>query len=224
MIEDDEVALLWPDRPTCHDHDPYAQHFKPVSWRPAGMRLHPDNDHVPAFRTCSHCGSIHPEDLYCALLAGAKLGGSDWKYGWPHKFYVDGIPNSNKGNLITVMGGSGPLKGGFSSLEDQRARYNDNPNYRLVSLQGEGIDSWEWHGQDGSVVNLWVDGDHYEVKVRRPDGPTTHGKWYNTHLLDLNDMAFSAMAEVLMKHTNIQFYKKDGKLHYMAPRPGYQKA
>lgn len=47
------------------------------------------------FRHCKYCGSIHPEDLYNLLIEGkVTLGGSDWKYGWPHKFYV-----YEKGNL-----------------------------------------------------------------------------------------------------------------------------
>lgn len=48
---------------------------------------------IRTYRTCEYCGCIHPEDLLDALKAGATLGGSDWKYGWPHKFYVDAIPN-----------------------------------------------------------------------------------------------------------------------------------
>lgn len=40
-------------------------------------------------RHCNYCGSIHPEDLYNLLVEGkVVLGGSDWKYGYPHKFYI----------------------------------------------------------------------------------------------------------------------------------------
>lgn len=31
---------------------------------------------------------------------GVKLGGADWKYGWPHKFYVEGIANPIAGRLV----------------------------------------------------------------------------------------------------------------------------
>jgi hypothetical protein len=37
---------------------------------------------------CSYCGSIHFDDIRKVLAEGGKLGGSDWKYGYPHKFYV----------------------------------------------------------------------------------------------------------------------------------------
>jgi hypothetical protein len=40
------------------------------------------------FRTCSYCGCIHPDDLIRVVAEGKVMGGSDWKYGWPHKFYI----------------------------------------------------------------------------------------------------------------------------------------
>jgi hypothetical protein len=58
------------------------------------------------FRRCSYCGSIHPEDLLAVVEAGARLGGSDWKYGWPHKFYVENIPNPNSARRVEIGGRS----------------------------------------------------------------------------------------------------------------------
>lgn len=53
---------------------------------------------IATFRTCGYCGSIHPADLLAALSAGiATLHGADWKYGYPHKFYVEGLPNLFEG-------------------------------------------------------------------------------------------------------------------------------
>ena len=90
---------------------------------PDGVRF--DTPYGTPFRVCSYCGSIHPEDLYrylsappdperkktCLLCLGSTRGwlqhtcqvtlsGSDWKYGWPHKFYVHGIPNPIAGQLV----------------------------------------------------------------------------------------------------------------------------
>lgn len=40
--------------------------------------------------TCSYCGSISPKEALARLLNPASDGsGSDWKYGWPHKFYIN---------------------------------------------------------------------------------------------------------------------------------------
>jgi hypothetical protein len=59
------------------------------------------------FRRCSYCGSMHPEDFVAAAQAGAEVDrGVDWKYGWPHKVYVD-VPVSDPSMLFCVGGSSG---------------------------------------------------------------------------------------------------------------------
>lgn len=73
--------MQFPATPTVHAIDPVFKISGAIGWREP-------RDGEP-FRTCSYCGSIHPGDLLTAIAAGAKVGGSDWKYSWPHKFYVD---------------------------------------------------------------------------------------------------------------------------------------
>lgn len=192
--------ITWPERPTCHDKDFMAQRFDPPHWHPAGVRFHPDNDHVPAFRTCSYCGSIHPEDLLKAIEGGARLGGSDWKYGWPHKFYVHEIPNSQQGNLVTRMSGSGMLP----LTDEEREKHQ-----RFL--------------KPGGKVEFTEDADRWRVRVLEPDGPTTHGKWYNVHLHDLSPEAFAKLATVLEQRAGIKFVLEGEKLTYWAPRSGYQR-
>jgi hypothetical protein len=62
------------------------------------------------FRTCGYCGSMHPDDLLGFLVPprGVLLNEADWKYGWPHKFYVEGIPNPLAGMPICSGGRGGP--------------------------------------------------------------------------------------------------------------------
>lgn len=63
----------------------------PIYWRPPRYGEH--------FRTCSFCGSIHPDDL-----AREDAWTPDWadrKYGWPHKFYT-AIPNRNQSTMFVV--------------------------------------------------------------------------------------------------------------------------
>lgn len=94
--------MNWPDKPTCHDADYQAKRFGPQRWeRRAPDARNPDGE---PFRRCSYCGSIHPEDFIAAIDAGAQLGGSDWKYGWPHKFYLMNIPNPNKDRQAEIGG------------------------------------------------------------------------------------------------------------------------
>ncbi len=42
------------------------------------------------YPTCSYCGSLSVEAMLQAFRTpGVHYSGSDWKYGWPHKFYID---------------------------------------------------------------------------------------------------------------------------------------
>lgn len=75
-------------------HNPY----KTDDWR--------DPDRVPA-RTCSYCGSIHPDDLFAALDAGtATLGPTDKNY----KVYVT-LPNPHAGERRIVGMSTGEPRG-----------------------------------------------------------------------------------------------------------------
>lgn len=76
--------MNFPKRPTCHDDNYQAKRFGSVIW------CNPYREIL--WRTCSYCGSIHPEDLIKEIKRGAKLSGADWKYGWPHKLYLS-TPN-----------------------------------------------------------------------------------------------------------------------------------
>ena len=101
--------LIWVDKPDCSKGYPNA-HMDRHEWRTADPR--------GPYRTCSFCGSMHPEDLLRVLddersqclttkeftevlkSVGPGLGGlkeklppitlewADRKYGYPHKLYV----------------------------------------------------------------------------------------------------------------------------------------
>lgn len=59
-----------------HKNDPFSYRFEEPHWREDG--------------TCSYCGSITPEEAIRLLkIEGTHYSGSDWKYSWPHKFYID---------------------------------------------------------------------------------------------------------------------------------------
>lgn len=88
-----------------HKHDFGAGQFKPHTWK------HRNGED---FRRCSYCGSINPDDLI--TLANQKdlhFEVADWKYGWPHKVYVDGgrikfytnhvIDTRNAGGISTLL-------------------------------------------------------------------------------------------------------------------------
>jgi len=96
-------------------------------WR----RRTPDDryPHGEPFRCCGYCGSIHPEDLLTVLNTGARLGGSDWKYGYPHKFYVYDIPNPHANEPSVV---------GSQSVERDGMRVNES----IIGRQGTFHSKW----------------------------------------------------------------------------------
>lgn len=61
------------------------------------------------YRRCWYCGSLHPEDLLKVLKEGARINMADWKYGYPHKFYIEGVPNLLAGQTVRIGSRSGPL-------------------------------------------------------------------------------------------------------------------
>lgn len=61
-----------------------------------------------SLKTCSYCGSAHPADIAAAIRAGAVGRWADWKYGWPHKAYFDGVPNPHVGIQESVTACSHP--------------------------------------------------------------------------------------------------------------------
>ncbi|MDF2841633.1 MAG: hypothetical protein K0R00_59 [Herbinix sp.] len=54
------------------------------------------------YECCGYCGSLYPKQLAELIKEGkAIMSGSDWKYGWPHKFYVS-IPNPKAGEIVEL--------------------------------------------------------------------------------------------------------------------------
>lgn len=193
----------WATKIAAHDRDDLATRYAPQVWReprPEGFKQPDDTlpgPHGYPFRTCSYCGSIHPEDLYKLLTDGpptVRMHGADWKYGWPHKFYVEGIPNPIAGQQ--VCDGSRHIGANEPTEEDRRQFSNWRKDERGY-----------WRGEHIGVA---------------PD--STHAKFYNLHLRDLDDEAFALFAPVLSRHSGIDWFKNaEGLVMFRAPREGFQK-
>jgi hypothetical protein len=202
------TVMRFPEKPTVHGTQSPVSGY-PAIWRP------PFADRGETFRTCFYCGSIHPEDLLKALDAGGKLGGSDWKYGWPHKFYVD-VPNPEPDRLFE-MGGE--------------TRWTDNPCPRCCDAAGAVKPEYASPEVDrcGSCYG------HRKERVHTPHmstRETLHAKWYNEHLQDegYDPEAFDAVVVALEKHAGIRFdlvpdpkIPEQTTLQWRAPRYGYQR-
>lgn len=120
-----------------HEGDWQAQSFGAQTWREREPEPGREPYGIP-HRTCSYCGSINPSDLLDALKAGARLQATDWKYGWPHKFYVEGIPNPNAGKTVEVgSNNDGPIMGlapVHSFAKWYSTHFKDCPKEQLAEL------------------------------------------------------------------------------------------
>lgn len=80
----------------CESHAVKTDEFwgrKTLRWRP-----HPDH---PELLTCAYCGSMTCEDFVAALHGGGRVEVADWKYGYPHKVYLD-LPNPHPNKLHEI--------------------------------------------------------------------------------------------------------------------------
>jgi hypothetical protein len=160
-------------------HGSEAERFGGWDWR--------DPRRGESHRTCSYCGSCHPEDVVAAVKRAWELRSLqsiidqpaipiDWadrKYGWPHKFYLD-IPNENPKEMFVVGSASG---GKWDTGEES---------------PGEAYVAWDkMSRQQKKVVKrdraYWLELDG---TMKRPafvmfgTREVFHAKFYTTHLGD----------------------------------------
>jgi hypothetical protein len=105
-----------------------------------------------AGRQCSYCGSLHPDDFFAAVEAGAELGPTDKSY----KVYID-LPEPNPDELRVISAAS------YDMDEDRRLK-----------------EGWVPADQDAMKKDGW--GDGYKWVRLAPRGPIIHGKFYFQHL------------------------------------------
>jgi len=76
-----------------HGGDLYADRFGGAryAWR-KDEDLEKNHGRVLPWPMCSFCGSITPADMIALMQTeGTEYSGSDWKYGFPHKFYIEAV-------------------------------------------------------------------------------------------------------------------------------------
>lgn len=116
------------------------------------------------YRACGYCGSMHPDDLFTAIDAGAMITGTDKNY----KIYVD-APSVDPAALKVVSADSGeemPTWGsGWQRVTDE--------NRALMTSQGWGT---------GHSPYKWI--------MVQPQGPKTHCKFYYEHFDDAHQQRF----------------------------------
>lgn len=139
-----------------HKHSHLAGRFE-LAWRDATPPDVAAGRTTGRLRSCSYCGSMHPADLAAAIKAGAKGSWADFKYGWPHKWYVDDVPNPHAGMLEVCSSSSS--KSEQYPFEIREPRFNEKT--------GERIEDYVRYTENP-----------------KPAAPTTWGKFYTEHLQD----------------------------------------
>lgn len=190
--------MKFPEVPTVHGSDPTPT-GKPSEWRAS-------RDGEP-FRTCFWCGCIHPEDLLTAIKAGAVVGGSDWKYGWPHKFYVD-VVNPDPARLFDV----GSETKTFDEPCPTCCGPDGKPRADLMVAEAQACPCRGLFRRTERTTHMGT-------------RETFHAKWYNEHIQDegFDDEARAALLLALEQTGGIKFELEGGKLKYRAPYHGYQR-
>jgi hypothetical protein len=170
------------------------------------------------WRSCWYCGSMHPEDLHRFLVDGtATMHGCDWKYGWPHKFYVDVVnPDPDRLWLVSTRSG-GPCRECRAAIWACRPYTTGGPELPPLPEWPPAKPDCDWC--DGSGFN-----PHHVSENAFGTYPRLHGKFYNVHLLELEQAALDALTPLVLAQTGIRFsLDANGRLFYSAPRRGYQR-
>lgn len=168
-----------------HDNEANPRYAGKIDWWPP---MHGEH-----FQRCNFCGSIKPEDL--AAEKNWKAEWADWKYGWPHKFYVD-IPNRNPDELFAI----GSTTGG--------------PVDRPI---GPGYIAWGDLTDEQRAIYVR---DHHEITNDWPaprgvmfgKRPFHHAKFYTIHLKD-PDIS-QKVRGIIERKCGLSFEFKDGKVQW----------
>lgn len=217
----DQQTTTTDDRSIAHrvDMNHYGQrehHDGLVPWRPAEAPDLASGDSrrtTGRLRSCGYCGSMHPTDLAAALNAGAKAHWADFKYGWPHKLYIDGIPNPHAGMLESRMGASHatPICP-RSGKECEHGAQSFTWATCECMKAGEPVQGV----RDGKPMVRMQDGfrrdngqpDYTWRDTGEPAAATTGGKFYTVHLQD----ATPEEREVIERAMGLRFtFHEDGR-------------
>lgn len=108
---------------------------------------------------CGYCGSMSVDAVIKALKTPrTRFSGADWKYGWPHKFYIDAFPGFTK----------------FYNSHLEHATDEQLAEFSELSKACLGIE-WSRHfpGHEGKLTFFTVPGRQW-WGVIGPDGKPNH--------------------------------------------------
>lgn len=170
-------------------------------------------------RHCGYCGSMHPADVAAAINAGARMHWADQKYGWPHKVYVDGIPNPHAGMLESRHGSSHatpfcPKKG--APCEHGNQSSHRSPESCCMAQCPEQVVT----GTTDSGAAVFLKQTGFDQRTGKPEyswrgaaepaRATTDGKFYSVHLQDASPEDRAVVERAMGR----SFLWREGKMWY----------
>ena len=181
-----------------HAADDFARRFHEDGSSPWSAPRSPEEDKswggmrsAREWWSCEYCGSMHPRELAAALRLGASVHWADFKYGWPHKLYVEHAPNRYEGH--------GEIRSGVT--------YCARPPKDEIEAG-----KWERY-QSGFDQNTGEPTFSYRTPLPppTPSAATTWGKFYTLHLQD----ASPEDRAIIERHSGLTFeFLPDGRVKW----------
>lgn len=147
---------------------------------------------------CTYCGSITPDAFFAAIEAGYRMEVADWKYGWPHKVYID-WPNPNPEEPRIVGSTSAGARPIFDEDTGRVVRYEKT---QADPPEGFAI----WTDQRG-----WC----YEGAYA-----TVHTKFYTEHLAEWDRLDDVAVRRAIYDRIGVDFVRDADRLKWKTSPPG----
>ena len=149
------------------------------------------------FRTCNYCGSINPDDL--APVEGWVPDWADWKYGWPHKAYINHLASPNPDLEFCIQARSAP-----APIDTDTTRFKlvaDLTDEERAICEADGM------GFSGSKLDGYVG-----FGARK----TLFAKLYSVHLAD--DAISKETKESIGKRIGLKFeFTSEGRIKWSKP-------
>lgn len=157
---------------------------------------------------CQACHSITVAGAASYLKQeGTRFSGSDWKYGWPHKFYIE-PPNPNAAQVVENGSHSGPDVDGSHEDDYWTCFAHGSTHGRLNSTATKFPDCTCPHD---SKTGFWS-------RATKGTYPRMYTKLYSKHLNDASEVEFTEFADLSVKTFGVRWARDEGGIKWSAPQ------
>lgn len=128
-----------------HNKDSFASRFGEAEFKLRGVRQTVEDgkeEVIPdIYETCSYCGSFTIADtIKFFQTPGVEYSGADWKYGWPHKFYINRIPCEPYSRVVSSTWQNG--KQTDIKRETSNHRWGKFYSEHMIDATPEQLEQW----------------------------------------------------------------------------------